>query len=115
MIDVDKALCTKKEELLNYLRSRAAEILEEVRSTYGTLEFKEQATEVNQGVIETRSTLVKALTQKAIKEQWSSDEILTCTLMITYVSYVVMLESRNEVWPYDYMAFSRRVGELWEA
>ena len=34
--------------------------------------------------------------------------------MITYACYVVMLESRNEVWPYDYMAFSRRVGELWE-
>ncbi len=25
-----------------------------------------------------------------------------------------MLELRNEVWPYEYMAFSRRVGELWE-
>ncbi|GAG80730.1 unnamed protein product, partial [marine sediment metagenome] len=25
-----------------------------------------------------------------------------------------MIESRNEVWPYEYMTFSRRIGELWE-
>ena len=25
-----------------------------------------------------------------------------------------MLESRNKVWPYEYMAFARRIGELWE-
>ncbi len=25
-----------------------------------------------------------------------------------------MLESRNDVWPYEYMTFSRRIGELWE-
>lgn len=25
-----------------------------------------------------------------------------------------MLELRNQVWPYEYMAFSRRIGELWE-
>ena len=34
--------------------------------------------------------------------------------MITYANDVVMLETRNSVWEYDYMAFSRRVGELWE-
>ena len=25
-----------------------------------------------------------------------------------------MLDLRHEVWPYEYMAFSRRIGELWE-
>lgn len=34
--------------------------------------------------------------------------------MITYSSYIVMLEYRNKVWPYEYMAFARRIGELWE-
>ncbi len=34
--------------------------------------------------------------------------------MITYTNDVVMLESRNSVWKYEYMSFSRRVGELWE-
>ncbi len=35
-------------------------------------------------------------------------------LTITYASYIVMLEARNKVWPYEYMAFARRIGELWE-
>jgi hypothetical protein len=25
-----------------------------------------------------------------------------------------MLETRNDVWNYEYMTFSRRIGELWE-
>lgn len=33
--------------------------------------------------------------------------------MITYCNIVVMVESRNSVRPYEYMDFSRRVGELW--
>lgn len=34
--------------------------------------------------------------------------------MLTYASYIVMLEYRNKVWEYEYMAFARRIGELWE-
>jgi hypothetical protein len=34
--------------------------------------------------------------------------------MVTYTNYVVMIEARNDTWPYDYMTFSRRIGELWE-
>lgn len=34
--------------------------------------------------------------------------------MITYTNDVVMLETRNSIWEYEYMAFSRRIGELWE-
>ena len=34
--------------------------------------------------------------------------------MITYCHIVVMIESRNSVRPYEYMDFSRRVGELWD-
>lgn len=39
---------------------------------------------------------------------------LNYILMAHYTYYIVMLESRNAVWKYDYMAFSRRIGELWE-
>ena len=35
-------------------------------------------------------------------------------LLLTYASYIVMLEYRNKVWEYEYMAFARRIGELWE-
>ncbi|GHV89380.1 hypothetical protein AGMMS50267_17400 [Spirochaetia bacterium] len=34
--------------------------------------------------------------------------------MVTYASYVAMIDFRNSIWAYDYMAFSRRIGELWE-
>ncbi len=114
MIELDKTLSGKKQELLSYFRNRAAEALVEIRRHYAASQVSEQATAMNKAVIETKTTLIKALTQKATKEHWSNDEILKCVLMITYASYVVMLEYRNIVWPYDFMAFSRRIGELWE-
>jgi len=52
--------------------------------------------------------------QTAEKEQWTNKEKLECILMISYTNYIVMLEIRNDVWPYEYMTFSRRIGELWE-
>lgn len=113
MIVIDKLLRNRKEELLRYFRDRAAESLEEIRRTYGMAQVNEQAAAINRAIITTKNTLVKALTQRAMKELWPNDEILQCVLMITYVSYVVMIDSRNEVWPYDFMSFSRRVGELW--
>lgn len=39
----------------------------------------------------------------------------TAALIVQYCSTVVGLEYRHRVWPYEYMAFSRRIGELWEA
>jgi len=115
MIVIDKLLRNRKEELLRYFRDRAAESLEEIRRTYGMAQVNEQAAAINRAIITTKNKLVKALTQRAMKELWPNDEILQCVLMITYVSYVVMIDSRNEVWPYDFMSFSRRVGELWES
>lgn len=44
----------------------------------------------------------------------SRTERLEAILTIMYSGYVVMLEYRNKVWPYEYMAFSRRIGEIWE-
>lgn len=35
-------------------------------------------------------------------------------MLIQYCFTVVSLEYRHSVWPYEYMAFSRRNGELWE-
>lgn len=36
-------------------------------------------------------------------------------LLLQYCFSVAGLEYRHRVWPYEYMAFSRRIGELWEA
>lgn len=35
-------------------------------------------------------------------------------LMLTYCIDIIMLEYRQKVWSYEYMAFTRRIGELWE-
>ncbi len=35
-------------------------------------------------------------------------------MLIQYCFTVISLEYRNKVWPYEYMSFSRRNGELWE-
>src|SRR5689334_8574461 len=97
MIALDKTLAHRKTELLSYFRSRAAESLEEIRRTYGATKLNEQASAINRAIGGTRSTLIKALAQSATREHWHNQEILQCSLMITYVSYVVMLESRNVI------------------
>jgi len=114
MITIDKSLTRRKKALLTYFRERASESLEEVRRTYSSTEFKEQASAINTANIETKDNIINTLLQKATKEKWSSKEILQCILMITYTNYIVMIECRNEVWPYEYMTFSRRIGELWQ-
>ena len=48
------------------------------------------------------------------EENWNQHQVLEGVLIITYTNYIVMMESRNDLWAYDYMAFSRRIGELWE-
>jgi hypothetical protein len=113
-MDIDKSLNIKKAELLNYFRDRAEEFLSEIKLTYGNTQFKEQASAINKSLIETKDNLIATLLQKAQAENWTNKEKLECILMITYANYIVMLEARNDVWPYEYMTFSRRIGELWE-
>ena len=61
-----------------------------------------------------KESLIEVVEQKSKKENWTNKEILECILMVTYCNYVVMLEIRHSVWPYEYMAFSKRIGKLWE-
>ena len=85
-----------------------------IKLTFGNTQYKEQASAINKSLIETKDILLATLLQTAENEKWSNQEKLESILMITYTNYIVMLESRNDVWPYEYMTFSRRIGELWE-
>src|SRR5437764_66757 len=58
--------------------------------------------------------LLADVTATAAKEKWASERLLDCQLRLFYCSLVVNLASRNQVVAYDYMDFSRRVGEVWE-
>ena len=114
MVKVDKKLVTDKVSLLSYYRNRAAESLQDVRRTFADTQFKKRGGAINTALVATRDALMQTALQKADSEGWSKDDRLRAVLMLTYTNYVVMLESRNAVWPYEYMAFSRRIGELWE-
>ena len=114
MINIDKSLCVRKDDLLTYFRECARESLEEIRQSYGSGQFKKQTTAVNRAITRTSENFAKTLLQKATREKWDNSDILRCLLMITHASNIVMIESRNDVWAYEYMTFSRRIGELWE-
>lgn len=111
---VDKEIRNKKMKLLEYYRNRAQELTSEVKEIFSEEDYKQRASAINQGLIEAKNNLLKILEQKAKKEKWNQHQILEGVLIITYTNYIVMMESRNDLWAYDYMAFSRRIGELWE-
>jgi len=113
-IDIDTALGTKKIELIEYFRNRANESLISIKEIYGATQFKKRAYAINREIIKTKENLFSNILQKAKRNNWEGTQLLDSLLMVTYTSYVIMLEFRNIVWPYEYMAFSRRIGEIWE-
>ncbi len=114
IMDIDINLRNDKAGLLAYFRSRASEIASELALQYSVEDYKKKASAMNRAIVKSKENLLSIVEETARAQHWSNNEILECVLMITYTNDVVMLESRNAVWQYDYMAFSRRVGELWE-
>jgi hypothetical protein len=113
-MNISKDTRNDKAGLLQYFRDRSNEFMAEVNNDYGNTEYKKKAKKLNTLLVKARVTLVEIIKQKAKTEVWTNQEILECVLMVTYCNYVVMLEVRHSVWSYEYMAFSRRIGELWE-
>ena len=113
-MNITKETANNKEGLLQYFRDRSSEFLAEVNGEYGNTEYKKKAKKLNTLLVKARTTIIEIIEQKGKKENWTNKEILECVLMVTYCNYVVMLEVRHSVWPYEYMTFSRRIGELWE-
>ena len=73
------------------------------------LTHQKKAQQANALVTDERNRLVASIATLP------EDERGTAALVIQYCCTVVGLEYRHRVWPYEYMAFSRRIGELWEA
>ncbi|MDR3707475.1 MAG: hypothetical protein P4L33_04185 [Capsulimonadaceae bacterium] len=113
-LNIDNTLKNRKQDILAYFRERASESLEVIRSTVGSNDYRGMADAINKAVTKTRDSVISSVRQVAEAEKWKRSELLETVLIVTYCSYVVMIDNRNEVWPYDYMAFSRRIGELWE-
>lgn len=111
---ISNKIYNNKDAVLLYLRDRAEESLNEIITTFGVNEFKERGAAINKSIVNTVANLKSIILQNAYSQNWEKEDLLKSILLITYCSYVVMFEFRNRVWPYEYMAFSRRVGELWE-
>lgn len=111
---VDAGFGARKAELLEHLRSKSKELLADVTQKYGTTRFKKRASAINRFMAHERLSIESNITQIALKENWSNSDHLRAKLLLMHCTNVVMLESRHSVWPYEYMAFSRRIGELWE-
>ncbi len=113
-MNIDKTIKDRKIELLSYFRDRASEALTVIKSKFAETQSDKRARAINESLNQTKSALITTILQQAEKEKWTNKEKLECILMVTYCNIVVMIESRNSVRPYEYMDFSRRVGELWD-
>lgn len=78
------------------------------------LDTKKKITVLHKAIRLASSQMVNSVISEARIGSWSKKDVLNEILLLTYASYIVMLEYRNEIWPYEYMSFSRRIGELWE-
>ena len=100
-----------KTEWINFFRNNANRDLEDI--VKNTDNYKERASEINKKIKIDRDLIIKELKEQIIEKN-QNEKLLSIILMITYTSNIVMLESRNKMWEYEYMAFARRIGELWE-
>lgn len=113
-MNIDKDIKDRKQELLAYFRDRATEFLTQIKTKFAETQSDKRARAINGALNQTKNNLITTLLQQAEKEEWTNKEKLEAILMITYCNIVVMIESRNSVRSYEYMDFSRRVGELWD-
>jgi hypothetical protein len=103
-----------KSALLEYFRELGNEKLSEIRREVGNKNYKEIAACINKAINKTKHDFLHTIVENANQNNWNDQDKLSSLLFTTYCAHVVMLDLRHEVWPYEYMAFSRRIGELWE-
>lgn len=99
-----------KSKWIAFFTQQVATEKEKICSRYKN--YKDQASAINQFINDIRDNSIRSL--KAHSNELTQSELLDEILIITYASHIVMLDARNSVWPYEYMAFARRIGELWE-
>ncbi len=112
---MNKKDALSKKYHLDYFKERGKEALIDLQREIGNRQYKELASTINKASQESVRNVLRSLLGTANAEKWPAEEKLAAVLAVNYASYVAMLELRNEVWPYEYMAFSRRIGELWES
>lgn len=107
MKDLTKSQNLKK-DLLDAYRAACSDI----RPKTAKVEPEDASKIINKCIDQTKKAIIKDV-QPLLKDLDKKDA-LNLILHIHYCSYVAMIDERNRVWEYDYMALSRRVGELWD-
>ena len=102
----------KKQEYIGIFRIQAEKIFAELLKSNFSLNDK--ASNMNKRLKAFKEIKFSEVIRLSKLEKWATEELLNELLLLTYASYIVMLEYRNDIWPYEYMAFARRIGELWE-
>ncbi len=100
-------LAQVKAEILETLHSELRAPSARIAASHITREEKAKA--INSIVGATRHRLSESVATLDVAERPNF------AIVLQYCCSVASLEYRHRVWPYEYMAFSRRVGELWEA
>lgn len=113
-LKIEREFGSRKDEVLAYLRSRASEFLVDIAQQFGASQFKKRAAAINRALVAHQRNLATVIRQTADREHWSQEDELRAILLLMHCTNAAMLETRHEAWPYEYMAFSRRIGELWE-
>ncbi|WP_370559215.1 hypothetical protein NMD70_03595 [Edwardsiella tarda] len=96
-----------KQEIFDYFHSNLTVIASNIQAQ--NIPHGGKSTLINQAVESVRNDLANIL---AI--QYSHLDRSKLFMLLQYCYSVMSFEYRNVVWPYEYMAFSRRNGELWE-
>lgn len=96
-----------KASILASIHSQLASAVNDIENSDHTR--NEKAQQVNALVAAERARLIDHVATLPPKSRG------IMALTIQYCCTVASLEYRHQVWPYEYMAFSRRIGELWEA
>ncbi|UJS03461.1 hypothetical protein [Cylindrospermopsis raciborskii] len=119
--NIDKQTVQNKSHLLEHFRKLVEEkrknITKKVNNAPQKLsneKHKLEAKEINTAIYQIKEGFVRRVIETARENNWNDQEKLSSLLFVVYCSQVVMLDLRHQVWAYEYMAFSRRVGELWE-
>lgn len=99
-------LDTLKAETLAELHDELRDLAARIAANKDTREQK--AKEINGAVGNIKARLSERAASLPVGERANFG------LTLQYCCSVASLEYRHRVWPYEYMAFSRRVGELWE-
>lgn len=101
-----------KEEWLQDFRQCGNSIVES-RSLLGKNQ-REKTKIINKKLFNYRDEKNELIQQTAKNKSWTNKKTIEEIMCMTYAFDISMLEVRNKVWPYDYMDFARRIGELWE-